>query len=179
MQRENTLSRSYLKVTVFIQRLFTNMTICGLSSQHRQQFSIYQDSHLCADERKSEASVENLPISNHFRASSGQIVSDGGQDNEHTAADCTCNRSDFIFVQWSYLLSALSCVDKKNLIWFKNCWQQFACFRDWEILTCRSSICAGDWVTLSERFIARIKIGIEWRNFCLKLEWGRAPIRYT
>ena len=79
MQRENTLSRSYLKVTVFIQRLFTNMTICGLSSQHRQQFSIYQDSHLCADERKLEASVENLPISNHFRASSGQIVSDGGQ----------------------------------------------------------------------------------------------------
>ena len=62
------------------------MTICGLSSQHCQQFSIYQDSHLCADERKLEASVENLPISNHFRASSGQIVSDGGQDNEHTAA---------------------------------------------------------------------------------------------
>lgn len=80
MQRENTLSRSYLKVTVFIQRLFTNMTICGLSSQHCQQFIILSRlTPLCRCERKLEASVENLPISNHFRASSGQIDSDGGQ----------------------------------------------------------------------------------------------------
>ena len=78
---------------------------------------IYQDSHPGCRwaEIGSLMKISRSPII--FRASSGQIGCDGDTDSGLTAAaDCTCNWSDFLFVQWSYLLSArdISFVDKKN-----------------------------------------------------------------
>lgn len=122
MQRENTLSRSYLKVIVFIQRLFNkpdNLWFI-LSTLSAMSFIKIHTSVCRWAEIGALMKISRFPII--FRASSGQIGSDGGADTglpaaPTAAADCTCHWSDFLFVQWSYLLSArnLSFVDKKNL----------------------------------------------------------------
>ena len=125
---------------------------------------IYQDSHsVCRwAEIGALMKISRSPII--FRASSGQIGSDGGTDIGLTAApaaDCTCHWSDFLFVQWSYLLSArdLNLVDK-NLKIVDNClhvsWLGNTHVGVWSELRTESH---------RQRFIARINIGIEWRIF--------------
>ena len=164
MQRENTLSRSYLKVIVFIQRLFykpDNLWFI-LSTLSAISFIKIHTSVCRWAEIGALMEISRSPII--FRASSGQIGSDGGTDIGLTAApaaDCTCHWSDFLFVQWSYLLSArdLNLVDK-NLKIVDNClhvsWLGNTHVGVWSELRTESH---------RQRLIARINIGIEWRIF--------------
>ena len=131
MQNENTLSRSYLKVSVFIHKRHDNLWF------YSSTVLTFIRLHTSTEERKLEPRDETQ--SNHF----SRLLSQTNRflmltmiDNDHwqlLSSSCNCWRV-FVIDQISYLSKDLILYAPAGgirhliLIRYKNCWKIFACF---------------------------------------------------